>query len=393
MKKIIAVFIAALMMLSLFACNNGNSSTSDSSANTQNTDAAPPASSASGDSQPAASGSVGWITDEVDHFARPTYKIAYIVAFYVAVNATLSDQLKLWAEKLNFEYTLVDAQQDNDSFMNSLETLAGQGYDGFILDFNPEATERCYELCQELGVNWISGVNPVVVDDKQLWPGVTLDSFSMGQLMSQWLYDNYSSYWGDVDINDIGMIVCDNSGPIDLHLRCLGSEDRFRELFPDTYATNMFNADMAGLDFAPQSGYDRFTAIKSANPQIKYWLVTSVADLYALGVVRAAEALGAENETLILCADGYSLISEWESGYNGDCFTGAAYIAPVYHTEPIVCGLIAMIDGRVTPENLWPEWKAPGQDYADLQLELTVITRHNYNEYKATAEAYWDSIK
>ena len=51
-----------------------------------------------------------------------------------------------------------------------------------------------------------------------------------------------------------------------------------------------------------------------------------------------------------------------------------------------------MIDGRVTPEALWPEWKAPGQNYANLQLEVTVITRHNYKAYLAKAQEYWDSL-
>lgn len=387
MKKIIVVLLILVMLFSLVACNSGRPDSNDAgSTETQQT--------SSGDSPtpaaPPSGGTVGWSTDNVDYFARPAYRIAYIVAFFVPVNALISDQFELWGKVLNFEYTLVDAQRDNDLFITSLEMLAGQGYDGFILDFDPAYTERCYEVCVDLGINWISGVNPVLIGDKNMWPGVTIESYPMGGVMAQWLFDNYKGYWGDIDVNELGILICDLAPATDLHLRAIGANDKFTELLPGIAGTNIFWNDMPGMD--PQIGYDQFTAVKSGNPQFKYWMVVTVVDVFAQGVVRAAEDLGVDNSTLVLSADGNVQIAEWDSGYTGDCLTGAAYVAPIYQTEPIICGLIAMIDGRATPESLWPEWKAPGASFAQVKIDLFVITRDNYKQYLGDAQVYWNSI-
>ena len=387
MKKTITILLALCMLFLLFACNgsSGGNTQTPASPDTGGDSAPPPAPTGG------SGGTTGWATDDVDHFSRDKYKIAYIVSFYVPVNATLSDMFKLWGEKMNFEYQLVDAQRDNDLFINSLEMLAGQGYDGFVLDFDPAFTERCFEICQDLGINWISGVNPVLIDGKLMWPGVTIDSLTMGHTMSQWLFDNYKNYWGDVNLSEVGIMICDNPGATDLHRRALGSEEKFNELLPEIAGTNMFMIDMGGMD--TQVGYDKFTAIKSGNPQFNYWLVTSVVDLYAQGVVRAAEDLGVEDSTLVLCCDGNMILSEWGSGYSGTTWVGAIHVAPVYHSEPIICGLVAMIDGRATPQTLWADLKAPGADFAQVKIDLFVMTIDNYQQYLADADAYWNSIK
>ena len=386
MKKLITCLLALVMLFMLAACGNSDSDSN----NNQTSGGADTEAGSTAQAPPSTGGTVGWSTDDVDHFARSKYKIAYIVSFYVPVNATLSDQFRLWGEKMNFEYQLVDVQRDNDLFINSLEMLAGQGYDGFVLDFDPAFTERCYEVCHELDVSWISGVNPVMIDGALKWPGVTIDSRDMGHTMSQWLFDNYKDYWGDVDINEIGIMICDNPSATDLHRRGTSSEEKFRELFPSIADTNIFLVDMMGMD--TQLGYDKFSATKSGNPQFNYWLVTSVVDIYAQGVVRAAEDLGVADNTLILCCDGNMILGDWGGGYTGTTWVGAIHVAPVYHSEPIICGLIAMMDGRATPETLWADLKAPGAEFAQVKIDLFVMTINNYQQYLADADAYWNSI-
>jgi len=296
-----------------------------------------------------------------------------------------------WGVKRNYEYQLVDVQRDNDLFITTLEMLAGQGYDGFILDFDPAFTERCYEICRELDLNWISGVNPVLINDTLMRPGVTINSTQMGHTMSQWLFDNYKKYWGDVDLKDVGIMIANNPAATDLNRRGVGSEAKFKELLPaDVFDNNVFLVDMMGM--STQLGYDGFTAIRSGNPQFKYWFVTAVVDIYAQGIVRAAEDLGAADTTLVICCDGNMILGEWGGGYTGTTWAGAIHVAPVYHSEPIVHGLLAMMDGRATPDTLWADKKASGANFAQVQMELFVMTIDNYQDYLAEAEKYWNSF-
>jgi hypothetical protein len=52
---------------------------------------------------------------------------------------------------------------------------------------------------------------------------------------------------------------------------------------------------------------------------------------------------------------------------------------------PGAAGIVALIDGRATPETLWEDAKseAYGFDYAVYPLETEVITYDNYEEYFA----------
>jgi hypothetical protein len=82
------------------------------------------------------------------------------------------------------------------------------------------------------------------------------------------------------------------------------------------------------------------------------------------------------------------LIPNWEKGVYSTCWVSTVYYAQSIFAEPIVCGLIAMLDGRATPEKLWPEWKAPGAKYANVICDTRVLTKDTYKDYLKYIDDY-----
>jgi ABC-type sugar transport system substrate-binding protein len=396
MKKALALFLALIMALSLFACAETPAATSSSpvteesplvttTPSTQPTAASPSASAA------AASVGVGLHPDEVDHYARDPYKIVYIVCRWAAPNALLNDKFEEWGTIMNFQYESFNAQNDMDQWLTSLETYASQGYNGFILDFDNTVSDRVFEVCNEQKLNWITAVNPCQDSDGNMkWPGVSLDSYALGEMMLQWLNDNYSKYWNTIDTSSLGMVAITNSNMPDLLKRGKGATDMFGKLYPELAEKNCYTIDTAGIGITADVGYDMTAAVISAHPQIQHWFITSCMESLAEGAARATESMSKQDSTLITCIDASTLMSEWDSGYTG-CWVSAFHTSPVYKSEPIICGLIAMIDGRATPETLWSDKIAEGQKYADFVMTPEVVTVDNYKECVAKADEYMAS--
>ena len=100
----------------------------------------------------------------------------------------------------------------------------------------------------------------------------------------------------------------------------------------------------------------------AAHPDVEHWFITTCLEDYAQGAAQAASSLNIEDKVLI-CSNGANiLIPLFESDSAGSSWVAGIYYAQDIFCEPLVCGVIAMLDGRATPETLYPEWKAPGRD-------------------------------
>lgn len=393
MKKILALILALTMLFALTACGGGGDD-KDASSPAASPAASPdaPADKPVDDKadapadEPAVEGTIGWGTDPVDHFERDPYRIVYMVNFYLPVNVGISNMFELWSEYLNVEYQVQDCQQNNENYLNYLETFAAQDIDGFILDFDPYVTDRIFELCTELELTWIPAINPVKDEaGNYLVPAVCINAYDMGVAQADFLAENYTKYWGDIDPSKIVMFGFDNTPVPDLHNRCVGSIERFEELFP---GNKTLTFDMAGRAMSAEEGNDTLAAIITANPDCEYWFITSPAECFGLGATRCIESLLMEDRALVTCCDGAAVMEEWDGGYDGDVWVAAVHQAEVLYAEPIICGLIAMLDGRATAETLWPEHRDEGQNYSAVVLTPNVITRDNYVEFRENTTNY-----
>ena len=209
-----------------------------------------------------------------------------------------------------------------------------------------------------------------------------MDSVGSGRELAKWLMMNYENYFGsDVDINDIGYIHVDYSVIENVHQSETGVSEYLSA--NGFNMDNYFVADAAGNTFDGEVAYNLVSTTISSKSDINYWLVSTCCEPYGAGAASAVETLSKTNENaLVVSQDGTTLFSQWDAGYDG-CWVAALTCPMEFFTEPIMLGVIAIIDGLATPETIWPDYKADGDTYANVVVANTMLTVDNYAEFLA----------
>jgi ABC-type sugar transport system substrate-binding protein len=206
---------------------------------------------------------------------------------------------------------------------------------------------------------------------------VGMEGRTMGRMMIDWLFENYTNYWGNIDPSKIGLLNFTFSPNIDFHERFLGNEERFQALLP---GNPIFPADGVTGGLNEQTGYDLAAAIFAANPQIEYWWVPACLELYALGATRAAEALGIDDRVLVMAVNSDVLTEAWDNGYEG-AFVACIATAPLQYAAPLLSGLVSLMNGTTTQETLWEHLRAPGDIKTYYLMQTEIITIDTYQEF------------
>jgi ABC-type sugar transport system substrate-binding protein len=271
--------------------------------------------------------------------------------------------------------------------MVQVETYATQGYDGFIYDIDDQGQPRIMDIAEEYNLTWIPALTAFRNDEGLLThPAVLLTSYDTGRAQAKWLWDNYKKYLGDIEPKEIGVITVEWSGQPDIHARAVGAADYYKELYPDLYETNYFNCDLLNLNFNADAAFQIVSATISANANIKYWLIAGSNDDFAAGAARAVESL-IPGKAIVVSVMGDLAIKDWANGYRGALVCCVTTSLAVF-AEPVICGLVAMLDGRATPETLWSDNVPPGEKYGTVTLGIGIYTVDNYQEYKGTVAEY-----
>ena len=377
MKNFTVLILALLMLCSIAACGGGTVSTS------------PDASSSSASAGETEGNDTVFYDSSKDYFNRDPYKIVYMTIANSVITQNFSDAFELWGTRLNYDYTYYSANNDTDAYLNSLEVFASQDIDGFLLDSDTALSSRLIDQCSELALVWMPAMTAARDDDGNLaHPSVTLDSEQFGRDMVNWLAEEATAEWGEIDTSKLGFIMLDFTPVAEIHSRAIGAEAQFKELFPDIADTNYFTGDAAVAGTMDAATASTLTStIMVANPEIEYWLVAGSVDDFGQGAARGAESLGKQDCTLVITIGGTTLISEWDNG-SSSCWKASIFSAQMLYTEGMACGLITLVDGEATPETLWPEYIKPGTEYAEVIVPGIMLTQDMYQEYLEFIDSY-----
>ena len=415
MKKAIALLLAVLMVFALAACaktatkenpasGNNNTASPAVDANTPaagasdtgtpdtgasdngKTDAVTPNSGASSDTASDANADVsssanalGFFNSGVDPNSRDTYNIAWLYMRPMAVFQNIYTVLTEMESLLNFKTTEYCANSDIDALIQNIEIYADQGIDGFLIVIDATANVRICEVLDETGIPYIAMLNSVQDSNgSSLVPCVGLDNYEVGEKLTQWLFDNYKTYWGDIDETKIGLLNFNFSPNVDFNNRYLGSLARFKELLPNN--TQIFDADGVTGGLNEQTGYDLASAILSANPDVEYWFIPACLELYAQGATRVVESLGIDDKVLTTCCDSNILAGAWDTNYEGSWVSCLAVSGHQY-AVPGICGLVAILDGKATMETIWSSIRKPTDKLSFYQIANEIVTKDTYQAF------------
>lgn len=401
MKKILALVLVLVMALSLMACgeksdgkdDDSNASTTPATSNndnenTGNDDANTPNNDGDNGGNTVSASSVGYVTDDVDHSARDTYKFVYC---FTASSALTDSMMNAWAkmkDQYNFTVEEVTGEGDSEAYVQNLEVVADCGdVDGFFIDCNPVIANRVIELLDEFKIPFVCMFNPMVNDDgAAIAPALALDQYQSGYDAVQYYCDNYKEYWGDIGNAKVGLLNLDWSTSEPLHDRCVGATDAFLKTFPDGKVVDGDGVTVGNIN--SECGYDLASQLMSSNSDVEYWIVIGCVEDYTQGCARYIETTTFEDKCLLTTVGSTLLPTEWDSGYEGAWHSCYA-IADMSYAGPAACGLIALVDGRATVETLWADRRADG-DLATIWIADSMIMTHdNYAGFMQSVDAQY----
>ncbi len=392
MKRFLAIILALLLAFSLFACNQN---TADDPSTSPSESTASPSSDTSPDdatpSEPAGDSTIGYLTDDVDHFAREPYKlISMALNTSTTYTQRINDNLALWGTVFNYEVVNYNANEDYDAYVNELEVQTMAGADGFFAGMSGPLVARTYEICTELGVDCIGCPTPFTDEEGHIiYPSVNQDEYGNGAALTHWLLENYTNYWADpIDEETLGIIVITFSPVSGIQDRLPGVQDVIAAELPAA-VDHTFVADcVAHPDgFSSTAAYDLTSQYITANPDLDKWFVIALVDDWAVGATRSVENMDKTDSVLVVSVQADAFLNEIES--TGDSvYIAANAISVAELTGYMASGLVAMLDGRATAESLWPEWVRDGDMYPCVDLPGTMITRDNYEQWVQDTDFY-----
>lgn len=402
MKRIAALLLVVVLALTLFACSNSSTATSPSASASAATSASAsaatsaaastaPSSAPSAAVSPSASTSastskIGYITDKVDYFSRKPYKFASL-ALNTATTYTqmINDSFTKWGKVMNFETLTYDAHMDYDAYVNEVQILADQGYNGLVVGMDDALLPRVYELTQELKIACVG--MPTAFTDKDghiTWPSVNQNEAGNGAECAKWLSANYKNYWKDpVDAKKLGLIILDFSVVSGIHARLAGAKDQFIKDFPDA-AKNVFVGDLVTIEngFSAAGGNTMTQSIIAAHSDITKWFVVGLVDDWAVGATRAAEELKRTKDVLVVSDQADAFVSEMQSGNADSVYVAACAVSTTELTGYCAANLVAIVDGRAKAETIWPEWVRKGDKYPCIDVLGTMLTKDTYKDWQ-----------
>ena len=327
-------------------------------------------------------GQIGFFDPNRDYTQNPKYKFAYLRIKNGPIYEGYAKAFKIWTDKLNIDFEVVDTNDDTDLFLTSIETLARQGFDGIITDPDTSAYVAVDAKCKEVGIAYMpAAALPYDENGSLLHPHVGYDYYMIGQKIGEWLVKYQKEVWPDAKPEEIGVMGVDYSAVPEISCRLDGAMEVITQTYPDMY-DRYFYADTIVGTFNSPTAYSVTGPIFSTNPQIKYWLIAAAIDDFGDGSVIAAKDAGLEGKVVAASMNGPSLIAQWDAGVESD-YKAAVTSLDAIRAEPIICGLLALVEGDATPESLWaPEWvnKSINAKYAQLIMPTMTIERDTYQQ-------------
>ena len=365
MKKLLALLLCILLVCSMVACSEDTPSTepdtqTDDTSETEDT---------------------GKTEDTGDDGIVIALMMKSLTSEW---NQNIEESLEQLGQEKGFEVLTFDCGGDPTVMLDQMNDAVNQGVDGFFMHIAEEGiASAAVEVAKAANIPIIGESLPLKDGDGNwLAPCVVLDAAGCGDVAAQWVYDSWESTGVDLsDQSTVGVVMVTNSLTENAVLRHEGAEAKLKELFPDIPAENYYLADIsASSSDYTEGGYTETGAVLAAHPEMTAWIVIGVQDDYALGACRAIEEAGNADKTLLVSMGGEQAIPEWEAGTTVPWYACTYYTAMDF-TIPVVDGLLSVINGECTLEEVYADNIAEGQTYGTQTVSGYAITFENYQEH------------
>jgi ABC-type sugar transport system substrate-binding protein len=397
LRPFLAVLLIYALIIPLAACG-GNTDSGDSGAPPSGSESAPaPSGDASDDAPPAGSGNAetpatgtdytaashfGFFDPNRDYSSADPHKFVFVSLAWDNMTQKIANFWGSWAERMNVTFQSVSSDANQETFISNIETYAGQGYDGFLLNAYGVTMDQVADLCAENGLSWwsVSEVPRRNDDGTLMGPFVVTNSKQWGDDLVtaeyEWMSENVEGF----NPAETMILVLSLTTISEFEDRSSGCEAAWARLMPEAKFEICDGLAEGGI--TPEVGYTMCAQRFAANPDVKYWIVAAVMDTFSLGGVRFVEEYKLEDTAIISSCGGEDLVPLLEEGTEGAwrfCLYGALEI----RFNAVFNGLWEVVENGIDPHDFWPDGyiQREGDQYRGIDAGWIVMTRDNFQDY------------
>jgi len=230
---------------------------------------------------------------------------------------------KAKTEELGGQFIYVDAKMNPEECLKAVDNAIANKADGIVICV-PDQTmsQAVVDKCKAANIPVVSVDDALEVDGKKIAPWVGIDGYSIGQANGEWMA-NYMKTNNLVDDKEVGVMMLTMDTVSSCVPRTKGESDKFKEILPNFDAKRIYKADNDGTT---DKGNSAATAVITAHPEIKKWMVMSANEESAMGAVRALETAGLDKNSCVIGLGAYLAKDEWNQGKN-TCMRASCYFS------------------------------------------------------------------
>lgn len=249
-----------------------------------------------------------------------------IYAIYKAGDQTWfideGDAAKARTEELGGELVYCDAQMNPETCLKFVDTAISEKASGIIICV-PDQTmsQAVVDKCVEAGIPVVAVDDALEVNGDKIAPWVGIDGYNIGMANGEWMAQ-YAIDNNLVDDAECGVLFLTMDTVSSCVPRTEGEKDKFLEM-TSFDESRIFYGDNDGTT---EKGNQAATAVITANPQIKKWLVMSANEESAMGGVRALETAGLDKDSCVIGLGAYLAKDEWNAGKDV-CMKASCYFS------------------------------------------------------------------
>lgn len=299
-------------------------------------------------------------------------------------NQNIQASLERLGEEKGFSVMTLDADGDSQKQLDQMNNAILANVDGIFMHIADEGIASAVtEMANDAGIPMIGESLPLKdANGNWLAPCVVLDAAGCGTVAADWVAENWETTEVDLSIpEETGVIMITNTLTENAVLRSDGATEELKNKMPDIPDSNYFTADISASssDYI-EGGYSETGAVLAAHPEMKGWIIIGVQDDYALGACRAIEENGCADKAILVSMGGEQAIPEWEGGTTKPWYATVYYTAMDF-TEIVVDGLLSVINGECSLEEVYADNITEGQTYGTQTVSGRAITYENYKDY------------
>lgn len=355
MKKIVALLLATLVIFGLGACSSGTDA--------NNTTAAPAAPAETTDSVASKAPAAPEGPKDLNIYGIYKSESTYFVNEAGSIEKTLNEKAEEYGITITWHFNNCDG--DPEKYMTLVDTAIADKADAIVTCI-PDQTmsQSVVDKCNEAGVPIIA-VDDGLINDagEKIAPWFGIDAYNIGYSAGEWMA-NYAKENNLLEDETVGLLYMTMSTVSSCVPRTEGEKQAWADILGDALSDRTYEADYVSMS---EEAYNSASAVVTAHPEIKTWLVMTPSENGVLGCGAVLEEAGLDSTSCVIALGCDELSTQWADGNYSVCRASAYFSGKVVGREAATALVDYLVNGTELPE-----------EYATPAI---IVTPDNYTDH------------